>query len=510
MITRILTLAILASGIACSSVTPDEPQEVTATLPSKPNYAKSYAVVIPEATYAKPEWRKVADALIKKHDAELIFYAESINESLPRLKEVFPKYTCFVVEPEDGGFGHVLDIHRLTRKLDDDPYGDTIWGIITGYEPKDALRMALAAEPRVVSDALLTAAMGPDRWRESYFISTHKKGIYGHKLPSGEIATNDDGDFDQTERWINYWNKMDPDAVVSSAHASQRNLEMPFSRGNIICRDGKLYGYRTKERLIDETGYAKEKTIPGQLIAINKPKKTKLYFAVGNCLIGDIPDKNCMALAWMGFGMANQMIGYTVTTWYGKAGWGTLKYWEHGGGIVPLNESFYFNNVLIINRLLNEKELLATYDFDIGRRDVKLEGLRAELGRAVKGERLTRDAYGLMYDRDTVAFYGDPALEIRLDWDHTIKALRRIELEEDNGTWTVTIRALKNHGQPNINTTPVGIFFPERLKNFKVIKGAEYKPLLTDNHLLVMAPGPFEAGEDYTIVFTAEPITDAL
>lgn len=30
---------------------------------------------------------------------------------------------------------------------DDDPYGDCIWGIVTGYAPEDAMRIASAESP---------------------------------------------------------------------------------------------------------------------------------------------------------------------------------------------------------------------------------------------------------------------------------------------------------------------------------------------------------------------------
>jgi len=49
-----------------------------------------------------------------------------------------------------------------------------------------------------------------------------------------------------------------------------------------------------------------------------------LSLPVGNCPMGRIRDKQSMALAWMGSAGVNQMIGYIVSTWYGKGGWGIL------------------------------------------------------------------------------------------------------------------------------------------------------------------------------------------
>lgn len=465
------------------------------------DYSKSYAVVVSQETYADAEWQAVADALVKKHGATLVQYEGKVTAALPELKRVFPKYTCFVARPAETGFNHIVDIHRMTRKLDDDPYGDTIWGVVTGFTPADALRMAQATEPSVVSSALLTAGMGPERWKEAHFLSTHTRSEVGHKTVDGEIV-RELLEVDMTHYWVDAWNTLDPDAIVSSAHASQRNLEMPFSRGNIICRDGKLYGYVTRERMIDASGQAIDREIEGKLVPLNAPKKPKLHFAVGNCLIGDIPDRNCMALAMMGFGKANQMIGYTVTTWYGKAGWGTLKYWEQMGGVAPLNEAFYFNHAWIQHRLALIDPALPTTDWAVGDRDLQQKNFGPALREVLDGKRPSRDAVGLCHDRDVVAFYGDPALEIRLDPEYTTAARRTIDLAEKDGVWTATIHAHADHETPTIDSTPIGIFFPQRLKNLKLISGKEFAPLLSDNHLLVTAPGPFKAGEKYRIVFS--------
>ena len=281
---------------------------------------------------------------------------------------------------------------------------------------------------------------------------------------------------------------------------------MPFSRGNIVCRNGKLFGYVTAERMIDEQGKAIEKKIPGKLLKLNEPKNPKLYFAVGNCLIGDIPDKECMALAMMGFGKVNQMIGYTVTTWYGKAGWGTLKHWEQMGGVAPLNESFYFNNAEMIHRLSLADPKLPGLEWEVSDRDLEQKNFMKSIKQVLGDAPVTRDVVGLCHDRDVVAFYGDPALEIRLDREHTLPARRTIDLEEKDGVWTATIHAHADHGVPGSNSTAIGILFPRRLKNLTLVSGEAYAPVLTDNHLLVTAPGPFKAGEDYRIVFKAEPI----
>ena len=74
----------------------------------------------------------------------------------------------------------------------------------------------------------------------------------------------------------------------------------------------------------------------------------KVYLPAGNCLMGLIRDKQSMALAWLGSGGADQMIGYVVSTWYGRGGWGTRDYFFSEPGRYTLSEAFYFNNQAIV------------------------------------------------------------------------------------------------------------------------------------------------------------------
>ena len=57
----------------------------------------------------------------------------------------------------------------------------------------------------------------------------------------------------------------------------------------------------------------------------------KVYLPIGNCLMGHIDGPDAMALAWMNSVGVNQMIGYTVVTWYGFGGWGVLDAVVLGG-----------------------------------------------------------------------------------------------------------------------------------------------------------------------------------
>ena len=496
---------------------------IVSTITSKAaDYAKSYAVVVKKSTYADPQWKAVVSALVKKHDAKVVYYDQKESEALPALRETFPKYVCFVVKPSDAGFKHTVATSRMMRKLDEDPFTDAIFSTITGYTPKDALRMALATKPTVASNALITAGVGAKRYKEAYYISTGTRGEYGHVLPDDSVDKRSTTG-ETTSLYVDFFNKLDPDIVISSAHASQRNLEMPFSKGNIICKNGKLYGALRSSSLIDyNTGQAKKGVkVTGNLLPLNPPKNPKVYFAVGNCLIGDIPDRNCMALAWMGFGKANQMIGYTVTTWYGKMGWGIVKIWEPSGGYAPLNECYFFSNQQMKNFLVEQVPSHANVDIELGsnthkvmnvvinklQNDAKIGKLKIKAKNQRDGQAKFRDAVGILHDIDTVAIYGDPAFEVYLDKKHTFKASRLVKLVKNGNNYKLIIHANVKHGTPQSwYGASIGEFLPERVKNVKLISGKEFKPVITDNFIMVTKPGPFEAGKNYTIEFTADPI----
>ena len=123
-----------------------------------------YVVVVSSATFAKADWRKVADALEAKHGAIVCQYKTSPSEALPALKKHFPKYACFLATPGEAGRKFVAEVHQLTRKLDDDPYTDLLWGVLTGY---DAPTLGAACIGAGARDYLPKSRLTPERLREA-------------------------------------------------------------------------------------------------------------------------------------------------------------------------------------------------------------------------------------------------------------------------------------------------------------------------------------------------------
>ena len=160
--------------IANDHVLADPPQE---------NHS-SYAVVVKESTAKDAEWKQVVDALKQKHNATVMTYSDSVDESLDSLSSLFPRYACFVAKPEDAGRLFVAQVHQLTRQLDDDPYSDTLWGILTGYDAANALVIATTDQPLVVKKVASGTEFAADMVTEGQWYDELVKNKHVRKFGS--------------------------------------------------------------------------------------------------------------------------------------------------------------------------------------------------------------------------------------------------------------------------------------------------------------------------------------
>lgn len=111
-----------------------------------------------------------------------------------------------------------------------------------------------------------------------------------------------------------------------------------------------------------------------------------------------------MAIAWMNSGNAATMIGYVVTTWHGRNGWGGLKYWVTNPGRYTLSEAIYMNQQ---DFLYQQNEwypslIKENYNFDGN----EFQIARQKIAEVIKGQP-TKDQIGFWHDRDVLAYYGD-------------------------------------------------------------------------------------------------------
>ncbi|QNN22115.1 hypothetical protein HED60_07460 [Planctomycetales bacterium ZRK34] len=446
--------------------------------------AADYAVVVSDATQNDPAWRRVVDVLVKKHDAQVITWSSDVVESQPALSKLMPRYTCFVAEPTAAGRDFVVSIHHMTRRLDDDPYTDTRWAILTGYSADDALRIARAQGPLIIRSAAAGTGFDLTLFDRGKWYSEVAAGEYYVKKP-GEKPAKMIGPRDSTAALVDTLNDEKPDLFITSGHATERDWQIGYSyrNGQFRCADGQLYGLDTS----------------GNRLPIHSPNP-KVYLPVGNCLMGHVDGPEAMALAFMSeSGGVRQMIGYTVLTWFGRMGWGTRDYFFDLPSRYTLTEAFFFNNQAITHRLLDV--FPDSRDYNIRSYDLKKNPrLIAQIARDLNYTQLdgpAKENVGLLWDRDTVALYGDPAYEARL-------APRDLPittgLTRDGRGYTLTITATAD-AQPN---QPLAMMLPQRLTNINIIEDAGLDPLIADDFVMVLKQPEMTAGQTLTIRFTAD------
>ena len=368
---KLATAALVATGIAAGAMAAKD-------VPP-PSY-DGYVVAADKAN--DTDWMGVANALAKKHQAKIVRYDG--REGLPRLvmelRKIRPKYVCFVAPAESVGREFVAIAMQALRFLDNDPYGDAIWGIVTGYSAADALKTVSAPKAREIK-SFASSMGGPnilDGWDSGFASDERTADNFWVKRPGGaneKVPT--DGNI--AKALADAFNSIPVDYFVTSGHARERNWQIIYNQNKGSLVHTKEAGLRFLE--------------PGGKVAYDLTNATlRVYIGAGNCLIGHVDARACMATAWMRAAGVEQFAGYTVPSWYGFMGWGVKGLFEEGRYSLP--EAHYLEN----QRLLW----------------------------AQKRAHPASEDKGLAWDRDTFAFYGDPA--------------QRIMFPKDRSPYTVSVK----------------------------------------------------------------------
>jgi zinc protease len=117
----------------------------------------------------------------------------------------------------------------------------------------------------------------------------------------------------------------------------------------------------------------------------------------------------------------------------------------------------------------------------------------------------------LAYDRDVVAFYGDPAWQARMA--DRPKAYEQT-LTQAGDTYVFEIKPNRGAGsfQP-VNTNgsqrggrPFVAFLPRRVSDVHMIEGADLGAVIADDFILVPNPRACDQAKRYRVVFRAKPL----
>jgi hypothetical protein len=131
----------------------------------------------------------VVHALVNKHLAKVLLYDRTIDDCLPGLRRELPRYICFVAKPAEVTREFVAQVNRLTRQLDDDPYTDALWGILTGYDAAGPLRIAQHKEPLVIRRVAAGTEVDLAVCEEGVWSCELNQRKMVRKLPGGKPAS---------------------------------------------------------------------------------------------------------------------------------------------------------------------------------------------------------------------------------------------------------------------------------------------------------------------------------
>jgi zinc protease len=160
-------LATMTLSMSCSGVVED-----------------NYVVLASSAVQQDAEWMKVAETITQKHDADLVFYDKAPREVLAQLQKLSPRYVAIVDKPENLNKDFVIDMHHVSREVDEDIYADFMWGMITGYDAAAAMKMLdNSTEPLLIKDAVATITeLKSAKWFDRYaWVDDHSRGLWGQK-----------------------------------------------------------------------------------------------------------------------------------------------------------------------------------------------------------------------------------------------------------------------------------------------------------------------------------------
>jgi zinc protease len=154
-----------------------------------------------------------------------------------------------------------------------------------------------------------------------------------------------------------------------------------------------------------------------------------------------------------------------------------------------LAEAFYFNNQSIT------RDLQSRFPQTLGK-TIRL----SEHGKGTEAlERMNltdRDEAGMLWDRDVVAFYGDPALRVTLDPARNTGRTKFTLTETDKRYRFEATTVEESKGM-------VAMFFPHRIKGkIEVVAGKEFAPIITDNFIII-PEATLKPGQPLRVEFTA-------
>ncbi|MFO0958564.1 MAG: hypothetical protein U0800_14240 [Isosphaeraceae bacterium] len=436
--------------------------------------AGRYAIVVKKEVAGGP-WGKVVRSLEAKYRGKAFVYGESPEEVRKDVGAYHPRYVCFVCKPTENFPDFALAANKFCRSLDDDPYVDAIWGILTGFDENHALELA-KAEPIVIRRAFTKTLGSWLNWvPEGDYVTewTRDRGELGEKKLGEEFALRAGGptsDADDARYVHKLFSEDRADLIIGSGHGGHHNwmLMYPSGKGYLTARGGQL-----------------TMTAPGVELPLSA-SRPKVYWAVGNCLTGVVnADRSSFqdsyALAWMKNG-AKQYVGAVQSTWY------ELN-WNMADWFLKQEDRWTFAESLFLLRQWS-RYLLA-------------EGI-------VSG----RDREGTEFTDGIFVLYGDPALEARVQKSRDPALAERLDVAESGDRVRITYNVKVNFvGEGNKRTAEkydgwriFSYLLPFEVEDTRV-ESTDFARVVLPGETIVWDAGKgLKVGEERTVTFTAKRV----
>jgi hypothetical protein len=335
-----------------------------------------YAVVISDAAYNESGWKTVADSLVKKHSrngsSKLFTWRSGVVDVKSSLAEYKPDYVAFITRPvTECNSSFIVTVHRLCRALDTDPYGDAVWGIITGAKAEDALRAIsesltvktvlsasgnLSYEPPIQRFYQAVGMTCDSYTRTDYLFSGDKGSVYSeNKRPE-----NEQDRIKLVSKWLNaesvnlsvegHGTVNGPvDCIITGGHGNVNLWQCHYpeagTEGYMKSLGGKLMG----------APYS------GNTIEINA-KTPKIYWCASNCLMGNPDKKDNIVYGAFGSGHAVQMFGFVNEASAGDEfmAWGVYDRITKRAGKLTLPQGYFLSNNNALFEIRNPGKQITT------------------------------------------------------------------------------------------------------------------------------------------------------
>ena len=442
-----------------------------------------YVVVASERCRGTDGWSQVAGALAAKHAADLLVFKDSPEELLPELRRRHPRMVGVVAMPDEAGRARMGEFHRMLRRLDDDPYLDARWGVVTASGWPAAMEMVRAERPLQISTMLANTPVPLEVVPDGVYFD---EGVAGRRVQRSAGGREIEllGDQHTADEFAVAFNTLSPDLLVTSGRTNEERwmIGYTFDGGRVV---------------VAEDGSLRARTPDGEETPLAHQGPMAMLGA-GSCLLGYVPNPEVLPLRFIEQAGARQVVGYCSTTWYGAGGWDLYRRFLEEPGRHSLAEATWLAQQELVRRFAAEfpgTPEVSTAGFDERAVPEFRQAVSEQTGMPRTDERFA-DLSGLLWDRDALVLLGDPA------W--------RVELAEGDLPWSVRQRRLDDrleleltvHANLSESATPA-VMLEQRVRPGRVLEGAGTDPILLDD--LVFVPGLVNVpvGESVVIVFEA-------